>query len=355
MVKFAAPALVWERFPGNLAGGTAGVRRPRGERLAAGGRGEPDRAERARVQRRQRQQHGAGERGGRPHGWVVRVPARVGDREQLRRRAPVLVERRHGDRLAGQPRAGHGPVVLLANRFHDHLRSLGFDAAAGAFEGVDRLELNTFDGASSGPDSTHINNAYMCTPPDGFSPLMQMYLLRNPNYRNGNCGDDAAILYHEYTHGLSNRLVMDAGGVGALYSPQAGAMGEGVERLVRAGLPRRPVPGAGYRGLGRGRHGRVLALRGRRGGCDQPLDCPRSPPTRSAARDGRCPGAAATPTVTSGGSSAGRRCTPTARSGPRRCGTCARRSARRRRAALSPPAWRSRRWSRRCSTRATRS
>jgi hypothetical protein len=42
-----------------------------------------------------------------------------------------------------------------------------------------------------------------------------------------NGGDDASILYHEYTHGLSNRLITDADGAGALNSPQAGAMGEG--------------------------------------------------------------------------------------------------------------------------------
>ena len=29
----------------------------------------------------------------------------------------------------------------------------------------------------------------------------------------GNGGDDAAIVYHEYTHGLSNRLVVDATGL----------------------------------------------------------------------------------------------------------------------------------------------
>ena len=39
--------------------------------------------------------------------------------------------------------------------------------------------------------------------------------------------NDAYIVYHEYTHGLSNRLVTDAAGQGALDGPQSGAMGEG--------------------------------------------------------------------------------------------------------------------------------
>ena len=117
-------------------------------------------------------------------------------------------------------------AFYLANRFHDHLAALGFNAAAGAFEGVDQLQLNTFDGASTGPDANHVNNANMYTPPDGTSPLMQMYLFRNPNFRNGMSGDDADVLFHEYTHGLSNRLITDAAGAGALNSAQAGAMGE---------------------------------------------------------------------------------------------------------------------------------
>jgi extracellular elastinolytic metalloproteinase len=119
-------------------------------------------------------------------------------------------------------------AFYFANRFHDHLAAapISFNAAAGAFQGNDALELNTLDGASSGPDGDHSNNANMFTPPDGSPPLMQMYLWRSP-YRNISSGSDAAILYHEYTHGLSNRLVKDAEGAGALNSAQAGAMGEG--------------------------------------------------------------------------------------------------------------------------------
>jgi hypothetical protein len=43
-----------------------------------------------------------------------------------------------------------------------------------------------------------------------------------------NGADDASIVYHEYTHGLSLRLVTDPAGFGALNGPQSGAMGEGI-------------------------------------------------------------------------------------------------------------------------------
>jgi extracellular elastinolytic metalloproteinase len=122
--------------------------------------------------------------------------------------------------------------------FHDHLAAapIGFDGASGNFEGVDRVNVQTDDGASTGaggtgPDGIHRNNANMLTPPDVQPPTMQMYLFVNSNlrpFRDINGGDDAAIVYHEYTHGLSNRLITFPGtGAGALGSGQAKAMGEG--------------------------------------------------------------------------------------------------------------------------------
>jgi hypothetical protein len=68
----------------------------------------------------------------------------------------------------------------------------------------------------------------MDTPPDGTSPTMAMFLFFNGgDFRDANGGDDADVVYHEYTHGLSGRLVTDAGGEEALNSGQAAAMGEG--------------------------------------------------------------------------------------------------------------------------------
>ena len=95
------------------------------------------------------------------------------------------------------------------------------------------MQAQVFDGAALQrglPDRFHYNNANMFTRPDGMSPIMQMYLFREDRYAqgwpSGNSGDDAAIVYHEYTHGLSNRLVTYPNGWGALTQQQSGAMGE---------------------------------------------------------------------------------------------------------------------------------
>jgi extracellular elastinolytic metalloproteinase len=125
-------------------------------------------------------------------------------------------------------------AFFLVNKFHDHLAAapIGFDSASGSFQGDDPLLNQSFDGANTGgdggPDSDHVDNANMDTPPDGQSPTMQLYLFE---YLDGlpqfdYLGDDAATVWHEYTHGLSNRLVVDGDGVGALNSAHSGAMGE---------------------------------------------------------------------------------------------------------------------------------
>ncbi|HEX5618487.1 MAG TPA: M36 family metallopeptidase, partial [Solirubrobacteraceae bacterium] len=131
-------------------------------------------------------------------------------------------------------------AFYFVNEFHDHLESapIGFDEDDGNFEVDDPVIVNTNDGADTVdpdtgdiPDPDHVNNANMSTPPDGESPLMQMYLFRydetsNFPFRNVNGGDDAGTVWHEYTHGLSNRLVVHDDGSGATASPHAGAMGE---------------------------------------------------------------------------------------------------------------------------------
>ena len=128
-------------------------------------------------------------------------------------------------------------VFYYLGRYHDHLRDapIGFTRAAGNFEAVDgdavqgQIEdgSNTADGL---PDEGHIDNANMATFPDGQPPVMQMYLFNDPFFPDDfpptNGGDEADIVYHEYTHGLSNRLVVDALGNSTLGGGQAGAMGE---------------------------------------------------------------------------------------------------------------------------------
>ncbi|WP_308121071.1 M36 family metallopeptidase [Paractinoplanes bogorensis] len=125
-------------------------------------------------------------------------------------------------------------LFTFLGTFHDHLKAgpIGFTRAAGNFEAQDgdAVQGQAMDGANTAdglPDANHTDNANMNTPPDGIPPVMQMYLLNpGPESVAANTGDEADVVFHEYTHGLSNRLVVDASGNSTLSSQQGGAMGE---------------------------------------------------------------------------------------------------------------------------------
>jgi hypothetical protein len=111
------------------------------------------------------------------------------------------------------------------NFMHDKLYALGFTEAAGNFQinnfgrgglGNDAVQADAQDGSG-------LNNANFSTPSDGSAPRMQMFIFSGPNpNRDGDL--DAEIVLHEYTHGLSNRLVGHGVGISAL---QTRGMGEG--------------------------------------------------------------------------------------------------------------------------------
>ncbi len=111
------------------------------------------------------------------------------------------------------------------NYIHDRYYQLGFTEAAGNFQnnnfgrggfGNDAVQADAQDGSGT-------NNANFSTPPDGSPGRMQMYVFTGPNPdRDGDF--DQEIVIHEYTHGLSNRLVGGGIGISAL---QTRGMGEG--------------------------------------------------------------------------------------------------------------------------------
>jgi hypothetical protein len=194
-------------------------------------------------------------------------------------------------------------VFYYIGKYHDHLRDapIGFNRTAGNFEAVDgdAVQAEAMDGANTAaglPDANHADNANMATPPDGTPPRMQMYLFPNPAdptdpFIASNGGDEADVVYHEYTHGLSNRLVVDALGNSTLGNIQAGSMGEAwsdwyaMDFLVNLGFQKdTAAPGdvriGNYVGVGQD------LIR------TQPMDCPVG--TTSTA----CPG---TPGAGSGG------------------------------------------------------
>ncbi|MBS1870788.1 MAG: M36 family metallopeptidase [Actinobacteria bacterium] len=166
-------------------------------------------------------------------------------------------------------------VFYFVSNFHDWLAQapIGFDDASGNFE------LNGTNGSdpvlAEADDGGGVDNANMSTLPDGQSPRMQMYLFKNvagAPWPAVNGADDASVVYHEYTHGLSNRLV-DPLNADGLNANQSGAMGEGwsdwyaMDYLVAHGL----VSDTGADG--EVRVGEYVTDNRTRGIRTQPLDC----------------------------------------------------------------------------------
>ncbi len=148
------------------------------------------------------------------------------------------------------------------NLFHDYFYKLGWTESAGnlqaanfgkgGMDGDPILGLVQAGAASGGePTYTGRDNAYMLTLPDGIPAWSGMFLWEpikgafEGEYTDGDF--DAGIIYHEYSHALSNRYV--AGGE-SLNSHQAGSMGEAwgdwfaMHYLVKNGTQKEPVVGA---------------------------------------------------------------------------------------------------------------
>ncbi|WP_068588912.1 M36 family metallopeptidase [Cochleicola gelatinilyticus] len=88
------------------------------------------------------------------------------------------------------------------NFIHDVLYHYGFDEAAGNFQ------ENNYGNGGAGSDSVNaegqkglVCNAFFSTPPDGQNPTMEMYVCGN---RDGDL--DNGVIFHEFGHGVSNRL-----------------------------------------------------------------------------------------------------------------------------------------------------
>ncbi|MBV9242970.1 MAG: M36 family metallopeptidase [Acidobacteria bacterium] len=116
-------------------------------------------------------------------------------------------------------------MFYLTNTYHDAVYRLGFTEAAGNFQdsnyrrgglGGDRI-------SAQAQDCSGTNNANFSTPADGTRPQMQMYLFTAPT-PNFDGSFDADIVFHENTHGLSNRL---HGNTAGLVNDLARGMGEG--------------------------------------------------------------------------------------------------------------------------------
>jgi hypothetical protein len=129
-----------------------------------------------------------------------------------------------------QQAAGVTNLFYFNNFMHDFSYKLGFTETARNFQlsnyGMggsenDPVLAEAQDGSARSP-AKHDNAFFACLP-EGSRPKMEVYLYMNPEPdRDGSLDSD--LVFHEYGHGISNRLIGNCSG---LLGNQARALGEG--------------------------------------------------------------------------------------------------------------------------------
>lgn len=134
-------------------------------------------------------------------------------------------------------------LFVLNSLMHDVAYLLGFREADGNFQrsnagrggaGADAVRAIVHPGPVWG-------TANMSTPPDGRPPEMNMGLV---SATGRHTALDADVVIHEYTHGITNRLVGGPMNTTALDGPQSGGMGEGWGDYVACVLNDRETVGS---------------------------------------------------------------------------------------------------------------
>jgi extracellular elastinolytic metalloproteinase len=117
-------------------------------------------------------------------------------------------------------------IFYFCNYMHDFLFIVGFDEGAGNFQRVNF----THAGAANDPVRARAHSgpvrgtANMSTAADGTPPVMNMGLVQRSNRHTA---FDSDVVFHEFTHGLTNRLVGGTRQGHTLDTPQSQGMGEG--------------------------------------------------------------------------------------------------------------------------------
>ncbi len=130
------------------------------------------------------------------------------------------------------PTTATNQAAVVTNLFYYNNIMHDFSYALGFTETARNFQTNNYGRGGTGNDSVRAeaqdgsgtNNANFATPPDGQRPRMQQYIFTSPN-PDRDSSVDGDVVFHEYGHGISNRLI--GNGSTALQGTQSGAMGEG--------------------------------------------------------------------------------------------------------------------------------
>ena len=157
----------------------------------------------------------------------------------------TTVKPARGTPLTFNPPDPEGDEQKILNLFyfncfmHDFFYLLGFREEDGNFESTnvgrgDRVDARAYSGPVWG-------TANMLTPADRSTPIMNMGAFPSTGRHTAL---DSTVVFHEYTHGVTNRLVGGQRDEHALEQPQSRGMGEGWGDYIACTINKTDVVGA---------------------------------------------------------------------------------------------------------------
>lgn len=173
-----------------------------------------------------------------PYAWVDADTAiGINATAQLAESGKTVAGTPQGGLVLFQPASDQGNAQRLLNAFflccymHDFFYMLGFREQDGNFQREnfgrrgapsDAVDVRVYDGPISG-------TANMLTPVDGSRPVLRLGLVTASKHHTAL---DSSVVFHEYTHGVTNRMVGGPLNVRAMDAIQSQAMGEGTSDYI---------------------------------------------------------------------------------------------------------------------------
>lgn len=147
------------------------------------------------------------------------------------------------------PAAAVTNIFYFVNLAHDYYYRLGFDEAAGNFQ-ADNFDRGGAAGdaiLAGAHDARMANNAAIAITPEGTAPRLRTGLFLHGTSTLEDDRDaalDGQVIFHEYAHGVSSRLVGGGTSTSCLTRIQSGALGEGWSDYFAISFFDNPVVGA---------------------------------------------------------------------------------------------------------------
>ena len=145
------------------------------------------------------------------------------------------------------PAAAVTNLFYLVNAAHDYFYDLGFTEQAGNFQTDNFGRGGEENDAMRALAWGQIDNAFFISPPDGIAGVMGMGIFSQRTTTEDDDRDSsysAQIVFHEYAHGVTNRIVGGPYEILCLVGLQAAALGEGWSDYFSNSYTDDPVQGA---------------------------------------------------------------------------------------------------------------